>query len=174
MKTFEDIEQYPGCEVFLENLQDKLPVDEELTKLIKTAVHACIQQADLNSGCEVGIMLVDNDRIREINREYRNIDSATDVLSFPIVEMEEGRVLSAEGDLDRDENLLVLGDIVISLERAERQAAEYGHSYVREVAFLTTHGAFHLLGYDHGNEQQEGKMLAKQEEVLAVLGLARE
>lgn len=171
MKTFESADNRI-CEVFLENLQDKMRVDEELGKLLEKIVIESIKLSDLKTGCEVGITLVDDNRIQEINREFRNIDSATDVLSFPIVEMDEGIVLSTEGDIDRDENLLLLGDIVISLERAEKQAEEYGHSFAREVAFLTTHGVFHLLGYDHMNDEQESKMLGKQEEVLAILGLA--
>ncbi|NJD01886.1 MAG: rRNA maturation RNase YbeY [Ruminiclostridium sp.] len=173
MRTFESTGN-PLYEVVLENLQDKLRVDEELVKLLEKAVIESIKLSDISIGCEVGITLVDDVRIKEINREFRNIDSATDVLSFPIAEMKEGTILSAEGDIDREENLLLLGDIVISLERAEKQAEEYGHSFTREVAFLATHGVFHLLGYDHMSEEQEEKMLEKQEEVLDVLGLAIE
>ncbi len=173
MKTF-DTADSPKCEVFIENLQDKIKVEEELEKLLERTVKESIKLSDLDAGCEVSITLVDDSKIKEINLEFRNIDSATDVLSFPILEMDEGTVLSTEGDVDRDENLLLLGDIVISLERAEKQAEEYGHTFYREVAFLTTHGVFHLLGYDHMNDEQESKMLGKQEEVLKVLGLARE
>lgn len=173
MKTFESVNN-PIHEVYLENLQDMVPVDDKLTKLLERTVMESLAISDIKTGCEVSISLVDDNRIKEINSEFRNIDTATDVLSFPIVEMDEGIILSMEGDLDRDENLLILGDIVISLERAKKQAEEYGHSFTREVAFLTAHGIFHLLGYDHTNDEQESKMLEKQEEVLNVLGLARE
>lgn len=172
MKTCEDGSK-PLCEVFLEDLQDKIPMDENMKKLLIRAVQECITHSEISLACETGITLVDDVRIREINKEFRNIDSATDVLSFPMLEMEEGAILSTEGDIDRDENLLLLGDIVISLERAKQQAEEFGHSLNREIAFLSTHGMFHLLGYDHMTKQQEKKMLEKQEEVLAILGLAR-
>ena len=173
MKTFENAD-YPICKVFFENLQDKTPLEDSLYKLLEKVVIECLRLTGIEAGCEVSITLVDDNRIKDINREFRNIDSATDVLSFPIVNMDEGIILSTEGDIDRDEDLLLLGDLVISLERALKQAEEYGHSFAREVAFLTTHGVFHLLGYDHMNDEQESKMLVKQEEVLAALGLERE
>lgn len=172
MITFKSTDN-PKCEVIIEDLQDRVRVDEELIKLLEKTVIESIELSGINTGCEISITLMDDVKIKEINKEYRNIDSATDVLSFPIVEMNEGVILSIEGDIDCDENLLLLGDIVISLERAVKQAEEYGHSFTREVAFLATHGIFHLLGYDHMNEEQERKMLEKQEEVLAVMGLAR-
>ncbi len=159
--------------IFIENLQDKKPVDDDLLKFIEKTVAESLKLSGMKAGCEVSLSLVDDAGIREINREYRNIDAATDVLSFPIVEMEEGKIISSEGDFDPEENALLLGDIVISLERAEKQAMEYGHSYSREVAFLTTHGVFHLLGFDHMDKEQEARMLAKQEEVLTIMGLAR-
>ena len=172
MKTCEE-DKKPVCEVYLEDLQDSITIDEAMKELLITGVRECVKYSEILLCCEVGISFVDDNRIREINKEFRNIDSPTDVLSFPIIEMEEGRVLSTEGDMNCDENLLILGDIVISLERASKQAAEYGHSLNREIAFLATHGMFHLLGYDHMTKHQEKIMLEKQEEVLAILGLAR-
>lgn len=172
MKKYEDGKK-PVCEVFLEDLQDRIAVDDNMKTLLENAAKECVRHSEISLASEVSITLVDNERIREINKEYRNIDSATDVLSFPILDMEEGRILSTEGDINCDDNLLLLGDIVISIERASKQAEDYGHSLNREIAFLTTHGMFHLLGYDHMTKQQEKTMLEKQEEVLAVLGLAR-
>lgn len=159
--------------IYSENLQDKITLDKYLVNLLKKAVIETLKISDIKNRCEVAILLVDDTRIREINSEFRKIDAATDVLSFPLVEMNEGIILSMEGDFNRDEDLLLLGDIVISLERAEKQAQEYGHPFARELAFLVTHGAFHLLGYDHQNSMQESSMFGKQEEVLSILGLAR-
>ena len=108
--------------------------------------------------------IVDNDRIRELNREYRNIDRATDVLSFPLNERSE--ILSGTADAE-------LGDIVISMEKAISQAGEYGHSVDRELAFLAVHSTLHLLGYDHESEDEEKDMFARQEKILADMGLSR-
>ncbi len=110
--------------------------------------------------------LVDNERIRGMNAEFRGIDRETDVLSFPLGD-EEGF------EVDPDTDAILLGDIVISLERANAQAEEYGHSFKREVAFLITHSLFHLLGYDHMTEDEEKEMFAKQEKVLQKLGITR-
>jgi len=107
----------------------------------------------------VSITFTDNESIRELNREYRDIDRATDVLSFP---------MDDEGDD------VVLGDIVISLERAKEQAIEYGHSLEREISFLCVHSTLHLLGYDHETgEEDEKEMFMKQEEILKILGQNR-
>ena len=168
-----DKPEMPAHEIIVENLQVLRPVDDEMIKLLENTAVECLKLAGINMGCEMSLLLVDDSRIQEINREFRNTDAATDVLSFPIVDMKEGNIISAEGDFDPEENLLLLGDVVISLERAGRQAEEYGHSCARELAFLTTHGVFHLLGFDHMNADEEGKMLGKQEEVLAKMGLAR-
>jgi metalloprotein, YbeY/UPF0054 family len=172
MKTFDNAEDDRNI-IIIENEQDKKPVDEQIENLIRKAVNESIKLSNIQFGCEISITLVDNDRIREINKQYRNIDAPTDVLSFPMLDMHEGVIISTEGDYDLDEDRLLLGDIVISLEKAEEQAQEYGHSYNREIAFLTTHGIFHLLGYDHMDYEQESKMMGKQEEVLTNIGLVR-
>lgn len=160
--------------IIIESRQKKVAEGEKLTRLLEATVHACLERVEFGERCEIGITLVDNEEIREINREYRSKDVPTDVLSFPMVEMEEGQILSGEGDLDLDEGLLLLGDIVLSLERAEEQAAEYGHSFEREAAFLTAHGMLHLLGFDHETQEQEKVMFQIQEEVLLRMGLSRE
>jgi len=159
--------------VLLENVQNKVVVDNNLKKLIKKAVELSLKSEGFAIPSETSVSLVDDDAIRAINRETRKIDSATDVLSFPMADMVEGSIRSDDGDYDLDKNLLLLGDIVISLETAQRQAQEYGHPFEREVAFLATHGAFHLLGYDHENPEAERRMLARQEAVLAAMGLER-
>jgi probable rRNA maturation factor len=91
-----------------------------------------------------------------------------------MADMKDGKLLSETGDYDPDEELLLLGDIVISMETAGRQSEQYGHSFERELAFLTAHGVFHLLGYDHMEKDEETVMISKQEEVLGKLGLKRE
>ena len=116
---------------------------------------------------EISVSFVDNNRIHELNLEYRNKDSATDVLSFPMGE-------NGEYDIDEDNGCKILGDIVISMERATEQAELYGHSLQREVAYLTVHSMLHLLGYDHEAGGLEAvRMREKEEAVLIQLGLPR-
>ena len=160
-------------EILIENLQDKVEIDDKLYKLLEKSVEVSLQQEEFLAPSEISILLVDNDKIREINKEQRNVDKPTDVLSFPMVDMVNGKIQKDEGDFDLDENLLLLGDIVISLETATAQAMEYGHSLDRELAFLTTHGVFHLLGYDHMEAEEEKLMIGKQESVLQEMGLTR-
>lgn len=160
--------------VLIENLQRKMAVTDHINGLLNRAVELSLRMEEFRIPSEISIMLVDNEEIREINREHRHIDKPTDVLSFPMVEITEGKLVSDTGDYDMDENLLLLGDIIISLEKTQEQAVEYGHSLERELAFLVTHGMFHLLGYDHQQEEEEMRMLAKQEAVLEQMGLKRE
>jgi probable rRNA maturation factor len=160
--------------VIIENEQDKKNVDAETLKLLEKTVCLCLELETFNTGCEICITLVDDERICEINRQFRKVNASTDVLSFPIVHMHEGRIITVEGDYDMDEGVLLIGDIVISLEKAEKQAEEYRHSLERELAFLTSHGCLHLMGYDHENDEQEMKMLDRQEIVLSKMGLKRE
>lgn len=137
----------------------------------------------------VTLTLTDDEGIRELNREYRGLDKPTDVLSFPLTEPGEeepeivfdGEYEAVEedaGEWTEDEEIGhpfagMLGDIVISVPRAEVQAAEYGHSFERELGFLFVHGFLHLLGYDHENAEEESIMFAKQEQILAKAGLTR-
>jgi len=159
--------------VLIENLQRKMEITENINSLISRAVEISLKQEKFDIPSEVSVLLVDDEQIRDINKEHRNIDKPTDVLSFPIVDMVEGKIVSDEGDMDMDENLLLLGDIVVSLETTELQAREFGHTFDRELAFLVTHGVFHLLGYDHEDEEGESRMMGKQEAVLAQMGLKR-
>lgn len=115
---------------------------------------------------EVGVTFVDNETIRELNREYRGIDQATDVLSFA---QEEGEVFHQPPGAPR-----ILGDIVISLEKALEQSGEFGHSLAREVGYLTAHGLLHLLGYDHEHADEKAEMRAREEAIMARLNLTRE
>ncbi|MGQ9556930.1 MAG: rRNA maturation RNase YbeY [Desulfurispora sp.] len=150
--------------VYVDNLQTAVPVDEKTIALVRRVVEKALELEIPGEEAEVSVVLVDDQYIRELNHRYRQIDAPTDVLSFAL---EEGEELADAGE-ER-----VLGDIVISLPAAIRQAAEYGHSLERELGFLAVHGALHLLGYDHGEPAGEQEMLARSEAVLSALGLAR-
>lgn len=148
------------------NEQDKLSPPEDFEKLVEDCARAALEEEEIEDDAEVSVTLVDNARIRELNKEFREIDRETDVLSFPLGD-ENGF------EVDPDNDAILLGDIVISLEKARAQSEEYGHSFRREVAFLLTHSLFHLLGYDHITEDEEKEMFAKQEKVLTKLGITR-
>lgn len=154
-------------EIFYSNEQDKIAPPEDITELIERCTKAALTEEQIDEDAQVSVTLVDDEAIREINAEHRNIDRATDVLSFPLGDDESF-------DTDPETGAILLGDIVISLERAKAQAEEFGHSFYREVAFLITHSLFHLLGYDHvDSEEDEKLMFGKQEKVLEALGITR-
>ena len=141
----------------------------------KETVQNVLQQAadllELGPEVEISVLLVDNETIRSLNRDYRNKDAATDVLSFPMEEAMDGEPEPAVigGPTER-----LLGDLVISVEMAIAQAAEYGHSVERELAFLSVHGLLHLLGYDHElGVEAEAAMQAEEKRILSVLGIER-
>lgn len=148
------------------NEQDKLAPPEDFERLVEDCTRAALEEEEIEDDAEVSVTLIDNARIRELNAEFREIDRETDVLSFPLGD-DEGF------EVDPDTDAILLGDVVISLERAKSQAEEYGHSFRREVAFLVTHSLFHLLGYDHMTPEEETEMFAKQEKVLEKLGITR-
>ncbi|MGI6344430.1 MAG: rRNA maturation RNase YbeY [Bacillota bacterium] len=139
--------------------EEKLAVSDELLALTADVLEKALGLLGLPKDAEVSVALVDDAAIRVLNRDYRGIDQPTDVLSFAQQEGEE---------LIDSSSVLVLGDIVISLERAEAQAAEYGHSLNRELAFLLVHGLLHLAGYDHDDEFS-GEMRARQDEIMQAL-----
>lgn len=157
--------------ILIENMQENIEVSSHILRLIEDTVFRSLQLEGFDIPSEINIMIVDNERIREINQEHRNIDKPTDVLSFPIVDMTDGIINSQEGDMDMDQGELVLGDIVISMEMAKKQADEYDHSLEREVAFLISHGVYHLLGYDHDTQEREKKMLDRQYTLLNYFNL---
>ena len=122
------------------------------------------------------LLLVDEEEIRRLNRETRNIDKITDVLSFPTMEGIKGRPILAEEhaeELDEEDRLLI-GSVVICTKRAEQQAVEYGHSYERELNYRAVHGVLHCLGYDHESEEERAEMREKEESVMQKLGLKRD
>lgn len=152
----------PGCELR----------DDAAGGLLVRAVEAALARAGLPAA-EVSVTLVDDAEIARLNAEYRGVAGPTDVLSFPLLEPDEvaawaGRPVPEAGPP------LLLGDVVISVERALRQAEEFGHSAARELAFLAVHGTLHLLGHDHERPEEEARMMAETEAILRGLGLGRE
>lgn len=152
-----------SVQVFVENAQTEVPVGPEMNRLIERVIATAAEQESLASG-EVSILLVDDREIQRYNARYRGVDQPTDVLSFSMLEGES---------LPSQEIPQLLGDILISMPRAVSQAAEFGHSLERELGFLVVHGFLHLLGYDHDTPEAEQEMFARQERVLARLGLFR-
>ena len=197
--------------VLITNEQDKIPAGQDIEELVRSAVAASLEYMGVDRNAEISVLFTDNENIRELNREHRGIDRATDVLSFPMYEFDQdGEMideyseygLGDEGDIDDEsgaddssdkdglgykgdeydeneeygdpfEDELCLGDIVISLERAAEQAREYGHSFQREVAFLTVHSMLHLLGYDHMTPEDEKEMFGHQKKIMEKLGISR-
>ncbi|KAA1179105.1 Endoribonuclease YbeY [compost metagenome] len=164
-----------SLEIVWDNEQEEYEIKDDLIALLESILQKAGEAEGIDQG-EVALTFVDNTRIHELNLEYRGIDRPTDVLSFAmnesgedeldiIYEVEEGEALEDVPD--------VLGDIIISVTRAQEQAQEYGHSLERELGFLFVHGFLHLLGYDHQDEASEAEMMSKQEKVLAQVGLTR-
>jgi probable rRNA maturation factor len=147
--------------VYYENLTDKV-VPESCKALMKRVVRTCIEAEYPAHKLEVFLTVCDDEHIKELNRQHRGKDTATDVLSFPFF------------DFDTPEITTMLGDIIISIERAAEQSASYGHSLKRELCFLAAHAALHLLGYDHEGDEQRAEMEKKQRELLEKLSITRE
>ena len=144
--------------IYFENMQDEHRITYALKMLVRRSIEATLAFEEVTEPCEVSVTFTDNEGIQAINREYRNIDAPTDVLSFPLFEEQGGKKQ--------------LGDIVLSLERCAAQAEEFGHSFERECAFLTVHSTLHLLGYDHVNgEKEEKDMRQRQTAIVEKMGL---
>lgn len=157
------------------NDQDKMAVEDSLIELLDKLLQAAAEMEGIAEG-EVDLTFVDDVAIHELNKEYRGIDRPTDVLSFAMNESldeEMDIVYELEEGEELDELTDVLGDIIISVERAKAQSEDYGHSLERELGFLFVHGFLHLLGYDHQDTASEQVMMGKQETVLAQVGLVR-
>lgn len=155
--------------IYFQNSQDKETIKYTTKLLIRAAISEALKYEGYSQYTEVSVTFTDNDGIKELNRKYRDIDSATDVLSFPLLDF--------NGENDEDflphELETMLGDIVISLERAREQAEEFGHSFEREVAFLCVHSMLHLLGYDHEkSEADDIDMRRRQNDIMDILGLS--
>ena len=153
------------ADIYLEN-ESKLAFTESVFTIVRRAAAAALEPAGFSVACEINITITDNDAIRVLNKRHRGADEATDVLSFPLYTAEELH----SGNYPAQ---MILGDIVISAEKAVSQASEYGHGAEREFAFLAAHGALHLLGYDHEDPEDEKIMEGRQNEILNALDLKR-
>ena len=144
-----------------------------LKRRLRRTVNTALAAEGMALRCEINILLTDDEGIREVNRTMREIDRATDVLSFPMFDLAPGEH-PGEEDADPDTGLVPLGDMCISLQRARAQAEEYGHSFEREVCYLCVHSVLHLLGYDHLDEgEMKRQMRAREEEIMKQLKLER-
>jgi probable rRNA maturation factor len=165
--------------IFLDNRQDKIENTKELEDILINVIDYALKQEQVLIDYEVSVIFIDNEQIREINKNYRNIDNETDVLSFPMLEYESQKVFKdmylnySFGESDLNEGRLVLGDIALSLEKAMEQSRDYGHSFLREAAYLTVHSVLHLLGYDHMQEEDKKLMRTREEEMLQKFDIIR-
>ncbi len=159
----------PKLKVYVKNKQTEVKVPRGIRLLIRRCCQAVLATEEFERDAEVSVSFVSNNEIKNLNKIYRKKDSATDVLSFPLTES-DGTV-----EINQETGAVLLGDIVISLETAVKQAANFGHSLEREVGFLTVHSMLHLLGYDHETGQFEQRIMREKEEsVLEKLGISRD
>ena len=150
--------------VIITNNQKAVKIPTGLRMLIRRCCHAVLELEKFEGPAEISVTFTDNEEIRKLNAQYRNIDAATDVLSFPMGE-------NGQYDTNLETGAKILGDIVISVEKAVEQAEAFGHTLQREVAYLTAHSVLHLLGYDHVENMEKVKMREKEELVMDQLGL---
>ena len=166
--------------IYVDNRQKKIEVDNRLEEELKKVIEFALKEEEVEIPCEVSLLFVDNEEIREINNETRNIDRETDVLSFPMLDYDDKKIFKemykgyefSQSDFDGEE--LVLGDIVLSLEKALEQSLEFNHSFEREASYLVVHSVLHLLGYDHMGEEDKVIMRKREEEILNELNITRE
>lgn len=165
--------------LYTDNRQNSIEVTDDLINIINEVCDVALKDEEVTIPYQISLLFVDNNEIREINNETRGIDKVTDVLSFPMLDYPENMVFKNvyknkkinEIYLDGEE--LVLGDMVLSLERAKEQSIEYNHSFEREVCYLVVHSILHLLGYDHMNDEDKAKMRTREEEILGKLNIKR-
>lgn len=150
--------------VVITNKQKAVKIPTGIRMLVRRCCNAVLRLENFEGSAEISVTFTDNAGIRELNNQYRNIDSETDVLSFPMGE-------NGVYDTDMETGAKILGDVVISMERARDQAELYGHSLQREVGYLTAHSVLHLLGYDHVEKLEKVRMREKEEFVMEELGL---
>ena len=149
--------------ILFSGTKDNLNCGYRLKRIVREAIEKTLFYERFWKDSEVSVTFCDNEYIRKLNKEYRNIDKHTDVLSFPMFEKEELEGIEGQA--------ITLGDIIISLERAKEQAEEIGNSFEKEVAFLTIHSTLHLLGYDHESEDEEEEMCRRQREIVSTLDI---
>jgi len=154
--------------IIIDFIDETNELSEKDLDMVEKLLMFTAEKENIEENSELSVTFVTNERIQEINREYRDKDRPTDVISFAMEELGEGEIPLVGGDMPR-----VLGDIIISLAKASEQADEYGHSFIRELGFLAVHGFLHLLGYDHETEEDEKKMFSRQKDILDEFGLQR-
>ena len=152
--------------VIISNNQKAVKIPTGVRMLVRRCCHAVLVQENFEGSAEISVTFVDDEQIKELNKKHRDIDKSTDVLSFPLGE-------NGKYDVNPETGAKILGDIVISMETAVRQAEEYGHPLQREVAFLTVHSMLHLLGYDHETEEEKREMREQEEAIMQRMGLSR-
>ncbi|AQS03453.1 rRNA maturation RNase YbeY [Clostridium beijerinckii] len=165
--------------IYVDNRQNKVEASEKLIEKLTEVIEFALKEEEVNMKCEISLLFVDNNEIKEINNETRGINRETDVLSFPMLEYEDKKVFKdmykdykfSQSDFDGDE--LVLGDIVLSLEKALEQSKEFNHSYEREASYLVVHSVLHLLGYDHMEDDDKIIMRSREEDILNKLNIIR-
>lgn len=157
--------------------ESSLDFDFNAEELAKEVINQAIEMEDFPFEAQVSLTLVDEETIKEINKDTRNIDKVTDVLSFPMLELDSpsdfSKVEEDDGNFDYETGEALLGDIVICVQKVMAQAVEFGHNQKREYAFLIAHSMLHLFGYDHMTEEEEKVMFSRQEEILSSLGITR-
>ena len=149
---------------------NKIEKMEREEVIIKKVVQAVLEEEKIVHELYINITLTNNEEIHIINKQYRDVDRPTDVLSFPMYERDEIPELRKKDNIFAEE---ILGDIIISIPKVKEQAEEYGHSFERELAYLTTHGMLHLLGYDHMIDEEKEQMRKREEEILEKLNITR-
>ena len=148
-------------EYYIDNRQSKYEITKELELLVKKVIDEVLRVEGLSKNYEISISFVENQEIRELNRVYRGVDKETDVLSFPM-----------DDEFGLEE--LLLGDIIISIDKAFEQSLDYGHTIEREIGYLTAHSMFHLLGYDHMNDEEKLEMREREKQVMKNLKIFKD
>ncbi|SMC18922.1 probable rRNA maturation factor [Clostridium acidisoli DSM 12555] len=165
--------------ILIDNRQEKIEFSKENEDVISKLIDYALKEEGVNIEYEISVILIDNAEIRKINKENRDIDSVTDVLSFPMLEYPEKKFYkdvytdTKFSDAYLDDGKLVLGDIALSLETAKEQSDEFGHSFIRECAYLVIHSVLHLLGYDHMEIEDKLIMRKREEEILNKFNINR-
>lgn len=165
--------------LYIDNRQDKIEIDGKLNKAIEEIIEFTLKKENVSFETEISLIYVDNNLIKEINADTRNINKVTDVLSFPLLDFPDGKVYkeaknnNSFSPEDFSEGRLALGDIVLSLEKAIEQSKEYQHSFSREVCYLCIHSLLHLLGYDHIKNEDKAIMRKREEEILREFNIVR-
>jgi probable rRNA maturation factor len=155
-------------------LETEVDCPDDVQQLLERVINAALEAEGVELPCEINVLLTDNEGIHQVNLDMRGVDRPTDVLSFPMFDLQPGDK-PGEEDEDPDTRLVPLGDMCISLERAQAQAEEYGHSVQRELSYLAVHSVLHLLGYDHMDEgPMKKQMRQREEDILGTLGIVRE